>query len=329
MPGGGEASVSPGDKDALNVRVFAFTHTHFPVLGPGMKLHPCPRALSLLLVGNVRPSLNSWGRLWVEIILQIFMRSTQPLFDLSGRTALVTGSSQGIGLALARGLLQAGASVVLNGRDALKLDAAATSLADLGGRVTTAAFDVTDAAAIHRAVASIEKEFGAIDILVNNAGIHRRAPLLEMTDAEWRDVLDTDLTSAFLVARAVAPGMIARGAGKIINTCSVMSEVSRPTIANYTAAKGGLKMLTRAMAVEWARHGLQCNGLGPGYILTELNRALVENVQFDQWIRGRTPAGRWGRPEELAGAVVFLASAASNYVNGQILYVDGGLLAAV
>src|SRR5882757_6509073 len=238
------------------------------------------------------------------------MSRANPLFDLNGRTALITCSTQGIGLALARGLAEAGAAVVLNGRDPAKLTAAAAPLQITGLRVTTAAFDVTNAAAIERAVATIEADFGPINILINNAGIHRRAPLIEMTEAHWREVLDTDLTSAFLVARAVAPRMIARGAGKIINTCSVMSEVSRPTIANYTAAKGGLKMLTRAMAVEWAQHGLQCNGLGPGYILTELNRPLVENIAFDKWIRGRTPAGRWGQPEELVGAAVFLASAA-------------------
>jgi gluconate 5-dehydrogenase len=259
------------------------------------------------------------------------MAKNNPLFDLSGRTALVTGSSQGIGLALARGLAEAGAAVVLNGRDAAKLDAAAAGLraAVPGARVTTAAFDVTNAAAIETAVARIEAEFAPIDVLFNNAGIHRRSPLAEMSEVQWREVLDTNLTSTFLVARAVAPRMIARGAGKIINTCSVMSEVSRPTIANYAAAKGGLKMLTRAMAVEWAKHGLQCNGIGPGYIVTELNRALVENAEFNKWICGRTPAGRWGQPEELVGAAVFLASAASNFVNGQILYVDGGLLAAI
>jgi len=259
------------------------------------------------------------------------MTRTAPLFDLTGRTALITGSSQGIGLALARGLAQAGAGVVLNGRDPAKLTAAAeTLLADVAGaRVTTAAFDVTDSSAIGREVARIEAEFAPIDILINNAGIQRRAPLAEMTEAQWREVLDTNLTSTFLVARAVAPRMIARKSGKIINTCSVMSEVSRPTIANYAAAKGGLKMLTRAMAVEWARHGLQCNGIGPGYIVTELNRALVENGEFNRWICGRTPAGRWGQPEELVGAAVFLSSAASSFVNGQILYVDGGLLAAL
>ena len=257
------------------------------------------------------------------------MAAQNPLFDLTGRTALITGSSQGIGLVLARGLAQAGASVVLNGRDEQKLSAAAAELRAEGARVAIAAFDVTDEIAIARAVARIEAEFAPINILINNAGIQRRTPLAEMTEAQWREVLDANLTSVFLVARAVAPRMIARGAGKIINTCSVMSEVSRPTIANYAAAKGGLKMLTRAMAVEWAKHGLQCNGLGPGYIVTELNRTLVENVEFNKWICGRTPAGRWGKPEELAGAAVFLASPASDFVNGQILYVDGGLLAAL
>jgi gluconate 5-dehydrogenase len=257
------------------------------------------------------------------------MASPNPLFDLTGRAALITGSSQGLGFALARGLAQAGAAVALNGRDEKKLAAAAETLRAEGARVTTAAFDVTDAAASARAVERLEEEFGAIDILVNNAGIQRRAPLAEMTEEQWRAVIDTNLTSAFLVARAVAPRMIARGAGKIINICSVMTEVSRPTIANYAAAKGGLKMLTRAMAVEWAKHGIQANAIGPGYFVTELNRSLVENPEFNQWICGRTPAGRWGQPHELAGAAVFLASRASDFVNGQILFVDGGLLASL
>jgi gluconate 5-dehydrogenase len=252
-----------------------------------------------------------------------------PLFDLTGRTALITGSSQGLGLALARGLAQAGAAIVLNGRDEKKLGVAAETLRAEGARVTTAAFDVTDGAASAAAVAKTEAEFAPIDILVNNAGIQRRAPLAEMTEEQWRAVIDTNLTSAFLVSRAVAPRMIARGAGKIINICSVMIEVSRPTIANYAAAKGGLKMLTRAMAVEWAKHGLQCNGIAPGYFVTELNKALVENVDFNKWICGRTPAGRWGQPHELAGAAIFLASRASDFVNGQILTVDGGLLASL
>jgi len=257
------------------------------------------------------------------------MSGMNPLFDLTGRTALVTGSSQGLGYAMARGLGQAGAALVLNGRDEKKLADAAEALRAEGCKVTAAAFDVTNGAASAAAVARIEEEFGVIDILVNNAGIQRRAPLAEMTEAQWREVLDTNLTSAFLVARAVAPRMIARGRGKIINICSVMSEVSRPTIANYAAAKGGLKMLTRAMAVEWAKHGLQANAIAPGYFVTPLNKALVENVEFNQWICGRTPAGRWGQPHELAGAAVFLASGASDFVNGQVLYVDGGLLAAL
>jgi gluconate 5-dehydrogenase len=257
------------------------------------------------------------------------MPAPNPLFDLTGRVALVSGSSQGLGFALARGLAQAGAAIVLNGRDEKKLATAAETLRAEGATVTVAAFDVTDGAAAASAVAKIESDFGSIGILINNAGIQRRAPLAEMTEEQWRAVLDTNLTSAFLVTRAVAPRMIARGAGKIINICSVMSEVSRPTIGNYAAAKGGLKMLTRAMAVEWAKHGLQANGIAPGYFVTELNKALVENVEFNQWICGRTPAGRWGQPHELVGAAVFLSSRASNFVNGQILTVDGGLLAAL
>jgi gluconate 5-dehydrogenase len=255
--------------------------------------------------------------------------SPNPLFDLTGRVALVTGSSQGLGFAIARGLAEAGAAVALNGRDEAKLAAAAEVLRGEEARVTTAAFDVTHAAASSAAIVQLEAEFGPIDILVNNAGIQRRAPLAEMTEAQWREVIDTNLTSAFLVARAVVPGMIARGRGKIINICSVMSEVSRPTIGNYAAAKGGLKMLTRAMAVEWAKHGIQANGIAPGYFVTELNKALVANVEFNRWICGRTPAGRWGQPEELAGAAIFLSSRASDFVNGQILTVDGGLLSAL
>ena len=252
-----------------------------------------------------------------------------PLFDLSGRLALVTGSSQGLGLAFARGLAQAGASLVLNGRDEQKLAATAQTLRAEGARVATAAFDVTQGAAAQTAVERIEREVGPIDILVNNAGIHRRAPLEEMTELQWREVLDTNLTSAFLVARAVAPRMIARRAGKIINICSLMSEQGRPTTGNYAAAKGGLKMLTRAMAVEWARHNLQINGIGPGYFATELTKPLLENPEFNAWVCKRTPAGRWGKPEELVGTAVFLASRASDFVNGQIVYVDGGMLAAI
>jgi gluconate 5-dehydrogenase len=257
------------------------------------------------------------------------MPEKNPLFDLHGRTALVTGSSQGLGFAFARGLAQAGAALILNGRDVKKLATAADTLRSEGAKVTTAPFDVTDGTATNLAIERVEREVGVIDILVNNAGIHRRAPLEEMTEAQWREVIDTNLTSAFLVARAVAPRMIARRAGKIINICSLMSDLGRPTTGNYAAAKGGLKMLTRAMAVEWANHNIQINAIGPGYFATELTKPLVENHEFNKWICGRTPAGRWGRPEELIGAAVFLASTASNFVNGQIIYVDGGLTAAI
>lgn len=257
------------------------------------------------------------------------MPATSSLFDLTGRTALITGSSQGLGLAMARGLASHGAALVLNGRNTQKLEDAAQRLRSEGARVATAAFDVTDATAIDRAIAQIESDFAPIDILINNAGIHRRALLLEMTETHWREVLDTNLTSAFLVGRSVAPRMIARGAGKIINICSLMSQVGRPTTGNYAAAKGGLKMLTRAMAVEWAGHGLQINGIGPGYFTTELTEPLTRNPEFSGWLKQRTPAGRWGQPEELAGAAVFLASRASDFVNGQIIYVDGGVLASL
>lgn len=251
------------------------------------------------------------------------------MFDLTGRTALITGSSQGLGLSFARALAKAGARIVLNGRDPARLAATAALLRGDGIEAATAPFDVTDAAAIPPAIARIVTEVAPIDILVNNAGIHQRAPLAEMTEAQWRAVLDTNLTSAFLVTRAVIPSMIRQQRGKIINVCSIMSEVARPTVGNYAAAKGGLKMLTRAMAVEWARHGIQANGIAPGYFRTELNQRLVENPEFNAWVCGRTPAGRWGEPAELGGAAVFLASAASDYINGHVLYVDGGLLAAV
>jgi gluconate 5-dehydrogenase len=251
------------------------------------------------------------------------------LFDLTGRVALVTGSSRGLGLVIARGLAEAGATVVLNGRDPQKVRQAAAALGAVGLRAHGSAFDVTDAAAIERELAAVERAVGPVGVLVNNAGIQRRGPLESLPESAWREVLDTNLTGAFLVAEGVARGMIARRSGKIINICSLMSEVGRPTTANYAAAKGGLRMLTRAMAVEWARHNVQANGIGPGYFLTEMTRPLAEDPQFDAWLRARTPAGRWGDPKELVGAAVFLASAASDFVNGQVLYVDGGLLAAI
>lgn len=251
------------------------------------------------------------------------------LFALDGKVALITGSSQGLGFAIARGLGQAGAVIVLNGRDEEKLQRAVTSLKEEGLNAHGYAFDVSDSGQIQARVRQAEKEVGPIHILVNNAGIQHRAPLEAMEESAWRKVIDTNLTAAFLVAREVVQGMIARQSGKIINICSAMSEVGRKTIAPYVASKGGLKMLTKAMAVEWARFNIQANGIGPGYFATELNRALLEDVAFDAWIRSRTPAGRWGDPAELAGTAVYLASSASDFVNGQIIYVDGGLLASL
>ncbi|HET6519310.1 MAG TPA: SDR family oxidoreductase [Geminicoccaceae bacterium] len=250
-------------------------------------------------------------------------------FDLGGRVALVTGSSRGLGLAMARGLGRAGALLVLNGRDYAALDRTAAVLAGEGLGVHALAFDVTDRAAVEAAVDDIEGRIGPIGILVNNAGIQRRAPLEEMEEAVWREVIEVNLTSAFIVGQAVGRRMIARRRGKIINICSLTSEVTRPSIAPYTAAKGGLKMLTKSMAVEWARHNVQVNGIGPGYFATELNTALIDNPEFDAWVRARTPAGRWAEPEELAGTAVFLASAASDFVTGQVIYVDGGLLSTM
>lgn len=245
---------------------------------------------------------------------------------LAGRRALVTGSSQGIGLGLAGALAAAGAQVILNGRDAASLAAAAAGLRESGAAVVEVApFDVTDEAAVQTAAAAL----GPVDILINNTGINRRGPLVDTSLADWNLVLQTNLTSAFLVARALAPGMIARGSGKIVNVCSLMSELARPTTAPYAAAKGGLKMLTRAMCAEWAKHNVQVNGIAPGYILTPLTAPLAADPKFDAWIKGRTPAGRWGSVADLTGACVFLASPAADFINGQILTVDGGLSAVI
>jgi len=251
------------------------------------------------------------------------------LFDLSGKTALVTGSSRGLGLVFARGLAQAGATVVLNGRNDETLQQAVSGLKSEGFSAEGYAFDVVDKNQLSEQVSRIEEQIGPVDILVNSAGIQKRAPILDMEESVWREVLEVNLNGVFLTSKIIGKGMVQRRQGKIINICSVLSEVGRPTIAPYTAAKGGVKMLTRAMAVEWAEYNVQVNGLGPGYFATEMNRALVQDRDFDSWIRQRTPARRWGKPEELIGAVVFLASRASDFVTGQILYVDGGILASL
>ena len=253
---------------------------------------------------------------------------TSPLFDLAGRRALVTGSSQGIGLALAEGLAAHGAEVVLNGRTAARLEAAAAAIRETGGRAATAVFDVTDPAAVAAGVGEVEAA-GPIDILVNNAGMQFRTPLEDFPIDRWEEIFRTNVSSVFYVAQAVARGMIARGRGKIINIASVQSELARPGIAPYTATKGAVRNLTRGMATDWARHGLQVNAIAPGYFETPLNRALVDDPAFSEWLAKRTPAGRWGRVEELVGAAVFLASDASSFVNGHTLYVDGGITASI
>ncbi|WP_086665409.1 SDR family oxidoreductase [Lentzea kentuckyensis] len=255
---------------------------------------------------------------------------TPSLFDLTGRRALVTGSSKGIGAALAAGLAAAGAEVVLNGRNSDALRVAAKELAErCGGVVHTAAFDVTDEAAVEAAVEGIEGDVGPIDILVNNTGVQHREPMLQVSAENWRRVVDTNLTSAFIVGRAVAARMVERGHGKIVNVCSVQSWLARPGIAAYAASKGGLSMLTKAMCAEWASAGITANGIAPGYVITELTRPLVEDPQFDAWIRGRTPAGRWASVEDLVGTLVWLAAPASDFVNGQVIAVDGGLTAVI
>lgn len=250
-------------------------------------------------------------------------------FRLDQRVALITGSSAGIGLAIARGLAEAGATIVLNGRNADTLNAAAATLAADGHEVHTQCFDVTDSAAVSAAVQEIESRVGPLNILVNNAGIQRRGPLADFAEADWHELMRTNLDSAFFVGQAVARCMIPRGRGRIINICSVQSELGRPGIAPYTASKGALKMLTKGMAIDWGPHGLNVNGIGPGYFKTELNAALVANPEFSDWLVQRTPSRRWGEVSELKGAAVFLASDAASFVNGHILYVDGAITASL
>lgn len=251
-------------------------------------------------------------------------------FDLTGRRALVTGSSRGIGHAIARSLLDAGAHVIVHGRDSAAVDAAAAALAvDFGAdAVSTAAFDITDEDSVIAGIRRGEGE-GPIDILVNNAGMQHREPMLDVSLENWERVIRTDLTSAFLVGRTVARAMVERGDGAIVNICSVQTDLARPTIGAYTAAKGGLRNLTKAMTAEWAGSGVRVNGVAPGYIRTELTQALVDDPSFNSWVLGRTPVGRWGEPEDIGGAVVWLSCDASRFVTGQVVFVDGGMTAVV
>lgn len=253
------------------------------------------------------------------------------MFDISGRVALVTGSSRGIGNAIARGLAAAGAVVVLNGLDADRLEGARAALAAEFGedRIFARRFDVTDAAEAADGVAWVEREVGPLAILVNNAGVQHRVPMLELDVEDWERVLRTNLTSAFLVGREAARHMIPRGRGKIINIASVQTDLARPTIAPYTASKGGIRNLTRAMTAEWAAEGLQINAIAPGYIHTEMTQNLVDDEAFNSWILGRTPAHRWGSVEDIVGPAIWLASDASKFVNGQVVFIDGGMTTVV
>ena len=255
------------------------------------------------------------------------MPGTNP-FDLGGSLALVTGAGSGLGFAIAQGLGRAGARVLLNGRDRTKLERAAAALAGEGIAVATIPFDVADAGAVDAAVAAIAREHGALDILVNNAGVVRRLSFDELALEDWRAVQAANLDGPFLVSRAVVPAMKARRRGKIVNICSIASDLGRPKIVSYAASKGGLKMLTRALAVELAPYNVQVNGIAPGFFKTEMNAALIDDAEFSAWVARRTPAGRWGEPAEIAGAAVFLASRAADYVTGHVLYVDGGFSAS-
>ncbi len=259
----------------------------------------------------------------------MFNAAALKLFDLSGRLALITGSSQGIGLALARGLGQAGARVVLNGRDGARRGQARAALESAGLAALAAPFAVTDRAAARVAIAALERDVAPIDILVNNAGIQRRAPFESFPEETWREIMAANLDSVFHVTQAVGALMLERKRGRIINICSVASELGRRTIVPYAATKGALRQITRGLCAEWAARNIQINAIAPGYIRTELNRALIDDAAFSAWVCARTPAGRWADVDELAGAAIFLASDAASYVNGHVLYVDGGLSTSV
>ncbi|RYH12304.1 SDR family oxidoreductase [Tropicimonas sp. IMCC6043] len=251
------------------------------------------------------------------------------LFDLSGKTALVTGSSRGLGRAMAEGMAAAGARVILNGVNEERLQEAVEEMKAEGHDVIGAAFDVADEAAIVAAFEKLDAEGIAVDILINNAGIQFRKPIVELETKDWQKVIDVNLTAVFICGREAAKRMIPRGRGKIINIGSLLSDAARATVSPYGAAKGGVKMLTKIMTAEWADKGIQINAIGPGYMATEMNTALIENEAFNDWVCKRTPSGRWGLPEEMAGTAIYLASDASNYVNGQLIYVDGGMISVL
>jgi gluconate 5-dehydrogenase len=251
------------------------------------------------------------------------------LFDLHGKTALITGSSRGIGLTLAQGLAGAGANIILNGTNNERLQKAASLFSSEGYKVYTSCFDVTDKQDMEAKLCKIEEKTGGIDILVNNAGVQKRAPLEDFELSDWKHIVDINLTGVFLVTQQIVKEMIKRKSGKIINICSLQSELGRPTIGPYAASKGGLKMLTKAMAAEWTKYNIQVNGIGPGYFNTEMTHTLVKDRKFNEWIKARTPAGRWGNADELIGAAIFFASEASSFVSGQVLYIDGGLSSVI
>jgi gluconate 5-dehydrogenase len=253
------------------------------------------------------------------------MAAARNPFDLTGRVALVTGAYRGLGFAIARGLANAGARVILNGRNADALAGAASVLAGEGIAAEIALFDVTDGNAVREGVAAAARRIGPIDILVNNAGIQRRHALVDFPQHDWDAIIATNLTAPYLVSQAVMPAMIEAKRGKIIHIASLMSELARPGVVPYTAAKGGIRQLTRGMAVELAPHNIQVNAIAPGYFATEMNRALLDDAKFTAWVKARTPAGRWGEPEEISGLAVFLASSAANYVTGQMVVIDGGM----
>ena len=254
---------------------------------------------------------------------------SQNIFDLTGKVALITGSGQGIGFTLARGLAESGCSVVLNDIIEDRLVGAMESLKKESLSIHGEVFDVRDEKQVKESISNIEKRVGPVDVLVNNAGIQIRGPLEAFSVEDWKKVMDINLTGIFITSKTVVRSMIERESGKIINICSIQSELARPTIAPYTASKGGVRNLTRGMAADWGKYNIQANGIAPGYFKTEMTKSLYEDAAFDSWLCSRVPANRWGDPEELVGAAIFLASKASDYVNGHIIYVDGGLKVCV